>query len=456
MNGMRHGILIVVSMSVLCACAGDTSSAVTGVAAAGAPPAADLPLLPRDAEDPAGEKLPPAECNVAKQQAWLKRGPEDIALAEGLCPNLLWLGGTQSVYQGLDGVEHTVTSPYAEAALQDGFIDTGNVARLINHKSRAEIDAILVDLFGSPTLPNDLPIIREPDVASDHWYKTFLPQALQATTRVDAYSSELYVPANNVRSISTHIVYTPDPATYNGRVAIVIQGHSDDYLDKEAIHFLSAGYAVILRGLLGFANDRYVTDGILDFQGNHDALYALESPDFNPMTLFVHPNIAAVNLALHLFPGAKVVVAGLSGGGQMALLTHALDQRIARSISVSGWKPFFLRYRGDDKYFEGDYEQNTDRFFFKHRLDYLDLVVLATRGQRKHYQVWITGDPSYFGGDQYQYYSDQLSALTNGKYVLILDETSELHQIELAHLDAYFEIDALPPRRARPTGPGLR
>jgi hypothetical protein len=220
-------------------------------------------------------------------------------------------------------------------------------------------------------------------------------------------------------------------------------------LDKEATHFLSAGYAVILRGLLGFANDRYVTDGIIDFQGDHDALYALESADFNPMTLFVQPNIVAVNLALDLFPGSKVVVAGLSGGGHMALLTHALDQRITRSISVSGWKPFFLRYREGDKDFEGDYEQNTNRFYYQHRLDYLDLVALATRGNRKHYQIWLTEDPSYFGGRAYRYYADQLSALTNGKYILILDEYSDAHVMQLAHLDAYFEIEAMlpPPRR---------
>ena len=355
------------------------------------------------------------------------------------------MGGPESTYKGYDGRDHQVLSPYSDDLLNDGFIDTTNLASLLHPRTRADIDRILIDLFGVPSLPEDLPTIREPNVYPDHWYKVFLPPEIQATTVVDAYTSELVVPSKNLRAISTHIVYTPHPSRFNGRVAILIQGHSDDYFDKETTHFLEAGYAVILRAMPGFANDRYIRDESRDYQGDHDAFYDLESDDFNPMVLFVQPNVVAVNLALKLFPGAKVVVAGLSGGAHMALLTHALDQRITRSISVSGWKPFFLRYRQGDKDFEGDYEQNTNRFYRKFRLDYLDLVMLATRGARKHYQVWIAKDPSYFGGDAYHYYADQLTALTNGKYQLVLDEVSEAHQIELAHLDSFFELDSRPP-----------
>ena len=117
-------------------------------------------------------------------------------------------------------------------------------------------------------------------------------------------------------------------------VAILIQGHDDGYLDKEAVHFLEAGYAVILRGMPGFAND-YLRIGNQDYRGDHDVLYDLESDDFNPMTVFAQPNIVAVNLASYLFPGKEIVVAGLSGGAHMALLLQALDQRVSRSISVS-------------------------------------------------------------------------------------------------------------------------
>jgi hypothetical protein len=413
----------------------------------------------RQPEDDAPQEDEPAllrSCSEVRYEAAALRTVEHIQRAENTCANLIWVGGPESIYKGWGGREHQVLSPYLDHLLGDGFIDTTNLASLLHPRTRADIDRIMIDLFGVPSLPEDLPTIREPNVSADHWYKVFLPPAIQATTVVDAYASELIIPSKNLRAISTHIVYTPDPSHFNGRVAILIQGHSDDYLDKEATHFLEAGYAVILRAMPGFANDRYIRDETRDFQGDHDGFYDLESADFNPMVLFVQPNVVAVNLASMLFPGAKVVVAGLSGGAHMALLAHALDQRIARSISVSGWKPFFLRYRQGDKDFEGDYEQNTNRFYREFHLDYLDLVMLATRGARKHYQVWIANDPSYFGGDGYRYYADQLTALTNGKYQLILDEVSEAHQIELAHLDAFFELDlAPPPPPARPNRPSV-
>jgi hypothetical protein len=143
-----------------------------------------------------------------------------------------------------------------------------------------------------------------------------------------------------------------------------------------------------------------------------------------------------VNLASSLFPEAEIELVGLSGGALMALLTQAFDDRIDVSVSVSGWKPFFLRYRTGLLGFEGDYEQNTSRFYKHHSIGFLDLVDLATRHGKRHYQVWVRGDTSAFGGDGYLLYADQLSEITDGRFQLILDETSVGHRIELDHLES--------------------
>ena len=413
------------------------------------PQSADEQLPPEQEAEVEVEQLAPAEqepavdCGKAERDATYFKTTDYIEKAEESCPNLVWVGGLETTYHSWNGRQYEVRSPYPDDVMRDGFIDVSDISRLLHHKTENQIEELLLDLFGDTTLPQDLPTLREPLVYDEHWYKAFLPPRLRATTNVDSYTSELYVPRKDLHVESTHIVYTPHAEAFS-RVAILIQGHDDGYLANEAVHFLEAGYAVILRGMPGFANDR-LTIGNEDYKGDHDVLYDLESDDFNPLTVFVQPNIVAVNLASHLFPGKQIVVAGISGGGHMALLLHALDQRVSRSISVSGWKPFFLRYRQELKDFQGDYEQNTNRFYQRHAIDYLDLVVLATRGTRRHYQVWVVGDTSAFGGHDYRYYASQLSEATRGNFRLILDEHSEGHQIELAHLNAYFMMDSDPP-----------
>ena len=381
-------------------------------------------------------------CTYAKQSALTYKTLDFIEEAERLCPGFRWIGDLEATYTSLDGRDHQVPISYPRDVLNDGFVDTSDLRRFFNHKTPADVAAILVDLFGVPALPSSVPTVVDPNVLQGDRLKAFLPEYLSETVAVDVYNDEVEFPQSSLYMPTWHTVYTPNVPP--SRVVILIQGHDNEYLTNEAVYFLEQGSAVILRAMPGFLDDYFIVSAGHRFDGGHDGLYALESDDFNPMALFIEPNIQAVNLASALFPEAKIDVVGLSGGGLMALLIQAFDDRVDVSVSVSGWKPFFLRYRAGLVGFEGDYEQNASRFYMRHSINYLDLVVLATRGEKRHYQVWVQGDTSAFGGDGYRLYADQLSHITGGGYRVILDLASVGHRIERAHLEAVAKMEAFP------------
>lgn len=396
-------------------------------------------------EDDTGLYHPVSDsCQHAKSEAALYQTDDRFREVERQCPDAVWVGELHTIYRRQNGSEHDILIPYPAPAFEAGFIDVAPLQRLMHRKTDDDVAEILRDLFGRDELPNDLPTLRAPDVPDSHLYKSFLPDHLKQSVRVDGYWLEQMYPNGNVFVRNWHIVYTP--AEPPKRVVILIQGHDNRYLTEQAVYLLERGFAVILRGIVGFVDDYFIAYGGVPFQGVHDDYYFFETDQFDPVVLFLAPQVITVNLAAELFPDAEKYVVGLSGGGFSALLLHAFDRRIDVSASVSGWKPFFLRYAEASypelsKGFEGDYEQHTARFYARHAIHYLDLVDLATRTGGRHYQVWVEGDTSTFGGQGYLYYARQLSALTRGHYQLILDQESVGHDIETSHLEAIMGLE---------------
>lgn len=392
------------------------------------------------------------DCATARQDASLYKTIEYIEKAEQACTDIRWVGGLAPTYKSWNGHFFSVKIPIPESTYNDGFIDVKDISKLMHHKTEQDIESIVFDLFKNVTLPQEVPSLHESALSNDHPYKSFLPESLKETVRVDVYRDILNYRQNDLQMAIHQILYTPLIGKTPKNVIVLIQGHDNVPLEKAAIYFLEHGFAVILRGMPCFLYDYSITINGEPYYGSHDGFYELESDDFNPMVLFIEPNVWAVNLASNLFPGANIYMAGLSGGGMTSLLSHAFDKRITASIAISGWKPFFLRYRSDVKgyeevtgnyrgSFQGDYEQNTNRFYYKHSVNYLDLVYFATRNSSRHYQVWVIGDTSKFGGNDYKIYADKLSSITRGGYQIILDTTSKGHDIENSQLDSFMKLE---------------
>lgn len=376
-------------------------------------------------------------CSDARKSAVLYKTIEFIDVAESSCPHLRWLGNLESIYHSWNGRSYHVAVPYPDHSLDnDGFLNTSDISNLLNKKTNKDIYDIYIDLFGAASLPAELPtlILSNENIPDNHSFKLTLTESLRANVEVSFYENTLSYLGGALTYKAGYVLYKPSINPLG--VVILFQGHDNEYLNTEALYFLEKGFAVILRGMPGFLDDHAIFYNGEKFLGGHDGFYDLESDDFNPFALFIEPNIVAINLAHAVYPLTKIYVGGLSGGGLISLLIHAFDPRVSASFSVSGYKPFFLRYRSGIKDFQGDYEQNTKRFYYRHRINFLDLVVLASQNGM-HYQVWVEGDTSAFGGSGYKHYAEQMRRYTQGRFQLILDSVSVSHKIELKHLDAF-------------------
>jgi len=141
---------------------------------------------------------------------------------------------------------------------------------------------------------------------------------------------------------------------------------------------------------------------------------------------------------------------GLSGGGWSTVLMSALDTRIARSYSVAGSQPNYMRAGNSTTGSSvGDAEQNWDEFYAG--CGYLDLYLMATSGGRHAEHIYNYSDDTCFGYVQYQSieanrvrcwgftyeqaiadFTSEIStaaaAVTGGTFVTIIDHTSTSHQ----------------------------
>jgi len=305
----------------------------------------------------------------------------------------------------INGKTIEITLPYDPALIQDGFMDITDISRLLNvrpDQAEAKRVEIINALFGGG-LSSVVPVPAE-------W---------------EAYFETVVDYPGGFTAHTYYVVYEP-PGDWNGRVIILHHGHANTFLYDAGAFFLDHGWAVILmtQPMMDINTVHY--NGVqLEV---HDDLLDLETPDFNPIALFIDPPVMAVNLSEALFPGAPVGIMGLSGGGWTALVAGAIDNRLTFSVSVSGWQPFYLNLSKHTGHLVGDYEQVAPNLFTRFNVNYLDLAVIASMNGR-HIQGWLVHDTSNFDGYGYLTYAPQLEAITGGRYGIIVDETFVGHDI---------------------------
>ena len=240
---------------------------------------------------------------------------------------------------------------------------------------------------------------------------------------------------------STAYLFLPEVS--NNKLIIYHEGHAGDFIaGKNTIIFLlDEGYSVLAMSmpLLGMNNNPIIdldNFGKIKFT-THKQLRFLESSEFSPIKFFIEPIGVSLNYLDEYFDFDSYYMVGISGGGWTTVLFSAIDDRISQSYSVAGTFPIFMR---SDTKNVGDYEQIVPELYSI--ANYLELYIMGSYGsERKLVLIYNEFDPCCFPGELYEKYpylevvSQKLNLLGNGEFDVIIDKSSNKHEISNVILD---------------------
>lgn len=288
--------------------------------------------------------------------------------------------------------------------------------------SANNLDSIQIDLnailFGSPTLPDNLPdTIFE---IQDKEYSDLI--GLEKIEQFEILMDD------NVNSIG----YIFNPKESNNRIVIYHQGHRGDFLNGKSTirYFVERGFTVyaFCMPLLGKNNQPIIHDSKLgEFRlSGHERLKFLD----NPLKYFISPVISMINYA-ESKKYDEITMIGISGGGWTTTLAAAADTRITNSFPVAGTYPMYIRFQKPIKNY-GDFEQTYEKLYS--RINYLDMYIMGSIGEhRKQIQVLNKYDPCCFNGNYYESYdyiiSQKVGEFEKGYFDVFIDSTHFEHKI---------------------------
>lgn len=116
---------------------------------------------------------------------------------------------------------------------------------------------------------------------------------------------------------------------------------------------------------------------------------------------WVGPFCIAVNTMRNRYPGAKIIVTGISGGGWASLMSAAVDARVSTNISVVGWLPEHIHQNRD-------YEQLLDDISG----GYMNLALIAAADGRRNICRLHSLDAVGFGAAVYNQRPDAFAGLS--------------------------------------------
>ena len=282
----------------------------------------------------------------------------------------------------------------------------------------------LINFIWKNSVPYSSSISIDKNIKDDRY------QNLSNLKSIDKLNIEMEYDVNS-------IVYLFLPKNSNNELVIYHQGHAGDFIfGKDSIELLiNEGYSVLALSmpLLGMNNQPTIDlndFGKLKFT-THKHLNFLESSNFSPIKFFVEPIGVSLNYLDNNFDFNSYHMLGMSGGGWTTVLFSAIDDRTSQSYSVAGSFPMFMR--SDSKNI-GDYEQIIPELYTI--ANYLELYVLSSFGsERKLILVYNEFDPCCFSGELYEKYpyleviSQKLNLLDNGEFDVIIDKSSNKHEI---------------------------
>ena len=221
--------------------------------------------------------------------------------------------------------------------------------------------------------------------------------------------------------------FVPSTSVKN-RLVIYSPGHSTSFNDDETASpsnlltgdwrmissLVAAGFDVVVYDMPAYCHDADPTsDGTPEANWHADTgavpfPYTTQSHEWLAQFTPHYPSIGSflrffltmptlcLNYAQALGRFSNLNAVGLSGGGWSTTLLSALDTRIARSYSVAGSQPIYMRPATGAL---GDAEQVWPEFYSG--CGYLDLYLMATSGGRHAEQIYNYSDDTVFGAAQY-------------------------------------------------------
>ena len=308
-----------------------------------------------------------------------------------------------------------------------------NIDSLITINSKNDIidkRKNLTNLIWENTIPYSSSILIDKNIQDDRY------QNIPNLKFIDKFTIEMEYDVSS-------IAFLFFPENSNNQLIIYHQGHRGDFVaGKDHIAFLiNEGYSVLALSmpLLGM-NNQPIIDlndfGKIKFT-NHRHLHLLESSDFSPVKFFVEPIGVSLNYLEKNYNFDSYHMIGISGGGWTTILFSAIDDRISQSYSVAGSFPMFMR--SDSKNI-GDYEQIIPELY--NIANYLELYIMGSYGnERKLVLIYNEFDPCCYSGKLYEKYpyleviSQKLNLLDNGEFDVIIDKSSNKHEISNVILD---------------------
>jgi hypothetical protein len=258
-------------------------------------------------------------------------------------------------------------------------------------------------IFGSSSLPTK---------TVDTVFKTDEKNTLDGLHGVNRVEKFIIQMPFNFKSIG-QIIYPTKPLNYHSIILHV--GHAgkiSNYKIKVINFLLSKGFVVFIlhMPLLNENINNHINilnKGIIENYDNHSIFNFFDYP----LSYFITPVIAINNSYSRYFKSMSIM--GNSGGGWVATLSAAVDSRLKYSYSISGTLPIRAQFEYYKTPVLGDFEQYFPPLFKV--IDYTDLYILSSEGNRVHSQVYIVNDPIGFSGYPYECY-DFLPKMVSEKY----------------------------------------
>ncbi len=262
---------------------------------------------------------------------------------------------------------------------------------------------LITEVFGSGTLPTDLATLA-----------TDAAPPLTGLTNL-ASVQKMTIPGEADTNIKPRLWTPNSPRT--DVVALVWAGHAAGWgangiRDQVIQPMLAAGVPIV---------SMVLPDGPNDYTSGSPANHAT---NLTPYAEWVRQAVVAVNTLLDRYPGAEVIMTGISGGGWATMLCAAIDARITKSVQFVGSMP-------SDRYVNVDYEQ----WHTQITADYYDLYLMAAADGRRHLQILHEFDDAGFSRAAYEAqppYAEGLAALAadlDGFYELQILDGHSAHAI---------------------------
>ncbi len=336
------------------------------------------------------------------------KGPIIVTLMS-LCAMLGFVGGAWFAIDTARTIQSDKKAPLADHLALPAF----SIEGLVSAQTAGELahlrQLLVRHIWHQDELPTDAQPYRVAAAQDARW------DDLEGLLRTDRLDIALEY---DLRSVAYHFI----PQSRTGRLMIVHQGHSGDFINSKHViaHYLAAGYDIIalampLMGPNALKNQWLETKkfgpifipDVPDPDTFHSYIALLAREDFNPLELYVHPVVVALNYALKLENFKSVSMVGVSGGGWTTVFASAVDERIQNSFQIAGGLPFYLRAMRPVTDM-GDYEQHALNVYTV--ANYLELYLLSSLGEgRTHTQIIIANDPCCFAQpDAAQVYHDAL------------------------------------------------